>query len=172
MLRRWRLLAQKYVGILLLSLVIAWPRVAIADAGCGGSYALKVEARQTELLDVYAKAIERGQEKEVFSKLDNCLEQVAKVFQKRVSIKWPSLDDVYEAAKAVLMQAAEKVCQAALASVKREEQEWISVWESAVSLGRSQKNRATDWQLIWRQSAIGNRTLSSVVTNRLRDILR
>lgn len=162
----------------ILFLIIVWlgvvqQGVAAETYGCGGSYALKVASRQQELIDVYRRAIERGQEKEVMSKLDNCLKQLAEVFKKRVKIPdWPSSADIYEAAKAILVQAADKVCQIALSSVKREEQEWKSVWDSATTLGSSQSRRATDWQLIWQQSEIGNRTISSVVTKRLRDILR
>ena len=103
------------------------------------------------------------------SNLENCLKQLQEIFRKRIGkFELPGID-IYELIKAILEKVAERLCQEVLSDLKREEQEWVSLWQTLINY-RPYNN--SQWSQIQRQTSLGNQTLSSTVTKRLKAILR
>ena len=138
-------------------------------ADCGGTYAQTIATRKEELLNVYAQSIEKGNNKEVMTSINSCVRQVEEIFKNRVKNPLNGLTDVYSIVKALSEKLANRLCDGVIGQLRNEIHEWESLWSQIEYLG---KTNTTDWSLLRTQTLQCNRTISSVLTDRLKELLK
>lgn len=141
----------------------------VLAADCGGNYAIKIYERQKSLIEVYGKSIEYGNNKEIMSAVEQCVQNLKSIFRNRASFPILTSDDLYQVIKRMLEKVVENLCNETITSIKREEQEWASLFETVTSKIKSQ---TIDWDVIFQQNKISNRTFSSTITSRIKEIIR